>query len=512
MRLLRLYPILATLKAYRILDLVPEQFVPKKLKWSLNALFWIKKKAANETNGKRLQLCLEELGPIWVKLGQLLSTRQDLFPESITQDLTQLQDKVTPFPADLAQKIIEDALKVPLSTYFTQFEHHPLASGSVAQVHTATLKKGDIPVVIKVIRPNIEATIQKDLELMLYLAQKFEQKSVHYQKLHPVDIILDYKQTILNELNLEREAFNTQKLRQHFINSEMLYIPYVYADFLHPNIMVSERVFAVPISDLNTLKKYNVNLKLLAERGVQVFFKQVFQDNFFHADMHPGNIFVNISDPDNPSYIGIDCAIMGSLTQQDQQFLAQTFMAFFDRDYARIAQRYIEAGWVAQTTDPYLLESTFKRVCDPFFNKPLGEISFAQVLLGLFKVARQFEIEVQPQLVLLQKTLFYIEGLGRQLYPELDLWQTAKPYLEEWYKAQYHPLSVAKQLKNDLPNWRNIVLEFPKQWQQDKRDQLVLKKQVHKLAQELNQNQKQQKYQFIAILVLLIVIFGMVLR
>lgn len=511
MRLLRLYHILATLKSYGVLKILPEQFVPKKLKWRLQTLFWIRSKAAHESDGKRLQLCLEELGPIWIKFGQLLSTRQDLLPPNIIQELAQLQDQVAPFPSSIAAQIIEKSLNAPLSTYFTHFDLNPLASGSVAQVHSAILKKGNIPVVLKVIRPNIKPMIEKDLDLMLYLAHKLENKSHDYKKLHLVEIILDYQRTILNELNLEREAFNTEKLRKNFINSEMLYIPYVYETFSHQNLMVSERVFAIPISDLKTLKTQNVNLKLLAERGVKIFFKQVFQDNFFHADMHPGNIFINISDPSNPSYIGIDCAIMGTLTPQDQTFLAQTFMAFFERDYAMIAHYYIKAGCVADTTDPYFLESTFKRVCDPFFNKALGEISFAQILLGLFKVAHEFDIEVQPQLVLLQKTLFYVEGLGRQLYPELDLWQTAKPYLENWYKAQYHPFSIAKKIKIDLPNWRDIVLEFPKQWQQDKRNQLILKKQILKLTTQLDKNQKQQKYQFLGIFLLLILILGLFL-
>lgn len=505
MHLCRLYQILVAFKSYRILELLPKRFVPKKLKWILLAVFWVKNKAKHKSEGQRVQLCFEELGPIWIKFGQLLSTRQDLLSQQMAKSLANLQDQVAPFSGELAKQEIEKSLNAPLSTYFKEFDTQPLASASIAQVHSAILKKGDIPIVIKVVRPNIEALIQKDLKLMLFLAHKLENKSPHYQKLHPVEIVLDYQKTILNELNLEREAFNTKKLRDHFINSEMLYVPYVYDDFSHPNIMVSERIFAVPISDIDTLKSQNVNLKLLAERGVDVFFQQVFRDNFFHADMHPGNIFVNISNPIDPSYIGIDCAIMGVLTHADQTFLAQTFIAFFNRDYQAIANYYIDAGWVPETTDVFLLQSTFKRVYDPFFNKSLGEISFAQVLLELFKVARQFEIEVQPQLVLLQKTLFYVEGLGRQLYPKLDLWKTAKPYLENWYKAQYHPRTIAKQLKQDLPHWRNLILEFPAQWQQEKKEQLQLKKQILDLKKQLTTNHKRQKNWFLTLFVLILI-------
>lgn len=511
MRLLRLYQILAALKAYNVLPLLPKSAVPAKLKWIMRALFWVKAKDKHQSVGKRVQHCFEALGPIWIKFGQLLSTRRDLLPIDIANALEQLQDQVAPFASHIARQEIERALGCKIETYFADFNPNPLASASIAQVHTAILKQGEIPVVLKILRPNIKPIIKKDLDLMLWLAKKLEQKSGQFKKFHPLEIVQDYQKIIFNELNLEREAFNTKTLRQNFLNSEMLYIPYVYEEFSRPNLMVSERVFAVPLSDLETLKRHQTNLKLLAERGVDVFFQQVFRDNFFHADMHPGNIFVDISNPIDPFYIGIDCAIMGSLTQEDQTFLAQTFIAFFNRDYQAIAQLYIESGWVDENTDPYLLQSTFKRVCDPFFNKSLGEISFAQVLLELFKVARQFGIEIQPQLVLLQKTLFYVEGLGRQLYPALDLWQTAKPYLENWYKDQYRLKTIATQLKADLPHWRDFLLNAPKHWQQDQKQNKKMQQTLKQLELKLEQSQQQQKRLLMCVCVGFVILVGLMM-
>lgn len=506
MKYSRLYKILVTFKAYQLGDLLPENKFLAKFKWLLALLFWVRKKARDKNSGERLTLALQELGPIWVKFGQMLSTRRDLLPDHIAVPLVKLQDRVQPFDSKVAQQIIEQALDAPIDYYFSDFDPVPLASASIAQVHSAIFKQSGAQVVIKVLRPNIMPVIEADISVMSWLAEKVEKYLPNGRRLRAVEIVKDYQSSILKEMNLLQEAENTQRLRNNFINSDMLYIPYVYRELCRKNIMVEERITGIPISDIDQLNEYDVNLKLLAERGVKVFFTQVFRDNFFHADMHPGNIFIDISEPINPRYIGIDCAIVGELSKYDQRFLAQNFIAFFNRDYHQIAQLYMQSGWVPQDTDVLALELAMRDVCEPIFAKPLGEISFAQILFQLFQVARQFNMVIQPQLVLLEKTLFYIEGLGRQLYPQLDLWSTAKPFLESWYQEQISIKHITKQFVDTLPQWQEVLPDLPARIKQYERDHKQLNNQIEHLTKQLQEtNQKQTRLWISTIAVIIVV-------
>lgn len=510
MKYFRLYQILATFKAYQLGELLPKEGRSAKLKWLLHALFWVRKKASDKDSGERLTLALQELGPVWVKLGQMLSTRRDLLPDHIADQLVKLQDQVPPFDGVLAQKIIEQALGQPIDYYFADFDVVPLASASIAQVHTATFKQSGAAVVIKVLRPDIMPLIKADIALMYWCAENIEKYLADGYRLRATEIVQDYQVTILKEMNLLQEAANTQRLRDNFINSDMLYIPYVYRDLCRKNIMVEERVSGVPIANIAQLKALDVNLQLLAERGVNVFFTQVFRDNFFHADMHPGNIFIDVSEPVNPRYIGIDCAIVGELSKDDQRFLAQNFIAFFNRDYQKIAQLYVASAWVPEDTDILALELAMRDVCEPIFAKPLGEISFAQILFNLFKVARQFNMVIQPQLVLLEKTLFYIEGLGRQLYPQLDLWATAKPFLESWYQEQISIKHLSAQFVNMLPLWQEILPELPLKVKQHEVHNRKLIGQIDKLTKQFQQNQQQQKQRWRITVVVFVIVLAIV--
>lgn len=493
-KLLRIYKIFAVFKAYQLAELLPTHQASKWLKISLFSLFWVRKKAKNQPVGERLRQAIQELGPVWIKFGQLLSTRRDVLPETLAEPLTKLQDQVPPFPGEQAKRIIEQALGQPVEALFDDFSTTSFASASIAQIHTATLKRSQASVIIKVLRPDILPQIQSDLQLMHWAADLIPRCVRDGEKLHAADIVRDYERTILNELDLAQEAENTLRLRHNFLNSPILYIPYVYRDLCRTNVLVEERIYAVPISNIAELKRNHVDLKLLAERGVQVFFTQVFRDNYFHADMHPGNIFVNITDPSAPSYIGIDCAIVGELSKEDQHYLAENLIAFFNRDYQRIAQLYILSGWVPEETDVLKLERAMRAVCEPIFAKPLGEISFAQVLFSLFQVARQFNMDIQPQLVLLEKTLFYIEGIGKQLYPDLDLWKTAKPFLESWYSEQIGVKHLFVQLKETLPLWRNLLPELPNRIYQQQRENRNLKFKVDQLSNQiLTLNKKQNR-------------------
>ena len=490
MTFLRIYKILTVFRAYRLNELLPKHRTSTWFKLLLISLFWVRSKAKKQDVGERLRLALQELGPVWIKFGQMVSTRRDVLPKHLADALAKLQDQVAPFDGQIARQIIESALGCSIDHYFTDFEEKPLASASIAQVHTATLKSSQAQVVIKVLRPNILPIIKSDIRLMYWAANQFTKRIKFGEKLRAVEIVSDYENTLLKELDLQKEAYNTARLRDNFINSEILYIPYVYQDLCRTNILVEERIYGTPIANIDELKRNNVNMKLLAERGVQAFFTQVFRDNFFHADMHPGNIFVDISEPQNPRYIGIDCAIVGVLTEDDQRYLAENFLAFFNQDYRRIAQIYITSGWVPETTDATALEMAMRSVCEPAFAKPLGEISFSQILLALFQVARQFEMDIQPQLTLLEKTLFYIEGLGRQLYPELDLWQTAKPFLEKWYEDKYSVKTLFQQVWTSLPEWKNILVDLPVRLG----DQARMTKQMHNQLKQINQElQRSQK-------------------
>jgi ubiquinone biosynthesis protein len=404
----------------------------------------------------RIRHALEELGPIYVKFGQILSTRQDLLPDDIAMELTRLQDDVPPFPGSQARASIEAALGAPIETLFNEFDETPLASASIAQVHTARLKDGT-DVVIKVLRPNVREHIERDINLLYTVAQLAERYWKLGRRLHPCEVVAEFEKILYDELDLLREAASASQLRRNFAGTGLLYVPEVYWDYCRPDVMVMERIYGIQISDIQGLRDNNIDLKILAERGVEIFFTQVFRHNFFHADMHPGNLFVGT----DGRYMAVDFGIMGTLNPVDQRYLAENFMAFFNRDYRRVAELHVESQWVPDGTRVDEFESAIRTVCEPIFEKPLKEISFGNVLLRLFQTARRFDMEVQPQLVLLQKTLLNIEGLGRQLYPELDLWKTAKPFLERTLSEQLGARSLLRNLKDNAPSWSKALPELP---------------------------------------------------
>lgn len=413
-----------------------------------------------ETRGVRIRLAIEKLGPIVIKFGQVLSTRPDLFPEDIVIELAKLRDQVPPFPTKQAIAIIEKNFNDKLSNIYKTFSETPLASASVAQVYSASLHSGE-DVVVKILRPNIQKAIRKDIQLLKLLARLVQRYGSDGERLRPLEIVHEFEMTLDNELDLLREAANATQLKRNFDHSHLLYIPKIYWDYSKRSILTMEKIRGIPVDDVETLKKHQVDLKKLSERGVEIFFTQVFRDNFFHADMHPGNIFVSFEHPDDPQYLGVDFGIMGSLSEKDKRYLAENFLAFFNRDYRRVATLHIESHWVPSNTRVEEFESAIRTVCEPIFQKSLKDISFGQVLLRLFQTARRFKMPIQPQLVLLQKTLLNVEGLGRQLYPDLDLWQTAKPFLEKWIKTQMGPRAFLCKLKKELPFWLEKMPELP---------------------------------------------------
>ncbi len=420
---------------------------------------WFRKQPL--TRGEALRKSFEELGPIFIKFGQALSTRPDILPEDIALELNKLQDKVPPFASEKAIAILEQAYGLSPYDIFAEFNPSPLASASMAQVHGATLKTGE-QVVVKILKPNMLKVIEQDLNLMYTVARLINRYWPDSKRLKPVEIVQEFEHTLFDELDLQREAANATQLRRNFNHSHLLYVPEVYWDYSRPNVMVMERIYGIPISNIQQLREHQIDIKKLAERGVEIFFTQVFRDCYFHADMHPGNIFVSYEHPQDPQYICIDFGIMGTLNDNDQRYLAENLVAFFNRDYKRVAQLHVESGWVDRTTRIEEFESAIRTVCEPIFEKPLKDISFAQLVLRLFQVARRFNMEVQPQLVLLQKTLLAIEGLGRQLYPELDLWTTAKPFLEQWLHKQIGPKNFLVQLKQNLPFFAEQLPHMPK--------------------------------------------------
>ncbi len=457
----RLYRIITILLERGIDELVPARYQPWPGRLARRSLFWLKNKQPDLSRGARIRLAFEALGPIFIKFGQMLSTRRDLLPPDIAEELALLQDRVPPFCGQAARQQIERSLGCPIETLFDDFDETPLASASIAQVHTARLKESGREIVIKVIRPDIEPVIDADLRLMQALARLVARFVPQSARLRPIEVVEEYRKTILDELNLMREAANAIQLRRNFTGSEALYVPEIITDLCREQVLVMERIYGIPVSDIAALEANGTNMKLLAERGVEVFFTQVFRDSFFHADMHPGNIFVSYEHPENPLWIGIDCGIVGTLNREDKRYLAENFLAFFNRDYRRVAELHVESGWVPADTKVDEFEFAIRTVLEPIFEKPLSEISFGHVLLNLFNTARRFHMAVQPQLVLLQKTLLYVEGLGRQLYPQLDLWQTAKPFLENWMHEQVGPKSVLNAIKEKAPFWAEKLPELP---------------------------------------------------
>ncbi|MGH8241842.1 MAG: ubiquinone biosynthesis regulatory protein kinase UbiB [Steroidobacteraceae bacterium] len=412
------------------------------------------------TRGERLRRALEDLGPIFVKFGQVVSTRRDLLPPDIADELAKLQDRVPPFPGEAAKARIEEALGRPVGELFSSFDVAPLAAASIAQVHAAAVPDGR-EVVVKVLRPGMREAIDRDLEVLHTLAGLAEEYWPDSRRFRPREVVVEYEKTILNELDLMREAGNASQLKRNFAGSAMLHVPEVYWDLCRREVMVMERIRGVPISDVARLRALGADIGKLAENGVTIFFTQVFRHNFFHADMHPGNIFVDVNDPANPRYAAVDFGIVGTLDPRDQLYLAGNFLAFFERDYHRVAVLHVESGWVPAGTRVDELESAVRTVCEPIFDRPLKDISFGLVLLHLFEIARRFQMQIQPQLILLQKTLLNIEGLGRQLYPELDLWKTALPILRDWMRERASPRTVIGSLREHWPDIAEAVKVLP---------------------------------------------------
>ncbi len=414
-----------------------------------------------EPRGQRLREALEALGPIFVKFGQVLSTRRDLMPPDIAEELARLQDRVPPFPSEVAVATIERAFGQKLDQIFASFERQPVASASIAQVHFATLKDGR-EVAVKVLRPSMLPVIDKDLGLMRMMAGWVETLSADGKRLKPREVVAEFDKYLHDELDLVREASNAAQLRRNMADLNLVQIPEMYWDWCRTEVLVMERMKGVPISQVARLREAGVDIPKLARDGVTIFFTQVFRDGFFHADMHPGNIQVSIEPGSLGRYISLDFGIVGTLTQFDKEYLAQNFTAFFRRDYKRVAELHIESGWVPADTRVDELEAGIRSVCEPYFDRPLKEISLGMVLMRLFQISRRFHVEIQPQLVLLQKTLLNIEGLGRDLDPELDLWSTAKPFLEKWMIDQLGPKMFWQQLKAEAPQYAKLIPELPR--------------------------------------------------
>lgn len=417
-------------------------------------------KLKEQPRGVRIREALQELGPIFVKFGQSLSTRQDLLPPDVGEELAKLQDQVPPFPADQAREILKRAYGRPPEEVFAEFEPEALAAASIAQVHAARLPSGE-EVIVKLLRPGVHQQIKRDIEVLYTVARLAHRYWPEARRLRPVEVIEEYDKTCEAELDLMREAANCAQLRRNFKGSTQIYVPDVYWDYCNERAMVQERIYGIPINQMDALRAAGTNIKKLAANGVEIFFTQVFRDNFFHADMHPGNIFVDVSDPENPRYAAVDFGIVGSLDDRDRRYLAENFIAFFDYDHRRVAQLHVDSGWVPEGTRVDELESAVRTVCEPIMNKPLKDISFGTVLMRLFQVARRFDMEVQPQLILLQKTLLQIEGLGRDLYPELDLWETGRPVLKKWVADQTGPAGTARRIARELPDIRYTLERLP---------------------------------------------------
>jgi ubiquinone biosynthesis protein len=406
--------------------------------------------------GERLRLALEELGPVFIKMGQALSTRPDILPADIAIELARLQDQVPPFPGEEARAEVERALGRSVEALFESFDTVPLASASVAQVHAARLRPAGpgepgLEVIVKVLRPGVAQMIRRDVDLMHVIAALAERWLPEARRLKPREVVREYETVIFDELDLMREGANASQLRRNWLGSDIIYHPLVFWDYTRPSVLVMERLHGINIDEVGRLRELGVDFQVLSERGVEVFFKQVFRDNFFHADMHPGNILVDATDPKKPRYNAVDFGIVGTLTASDQRYLAENFLAFFNRDYRRVAELHVQSGWVPPGTRVEEFESAIRTVCEPIFHRPLKDISFGFFLMRLFQIARRFSMEVQPQLVLLQKTLLQIEGLGRQLYPDLDLWKTAKPIMEDWMRNRLGPAATFDRVRAQLP-------------------------------------------------------------
>jgi ubiquinone biosynthesis protein len=463
MRLLRLLRILAVVWRYRLDSIAADSLRSVALTRFVSATTG--SRTRREARGVRLRRALEDLGPIFVKFGQLLSTRRDLLPADIADELAKLQDRVPPFDSAVAMREIERGLGRPIDAVFADFEREPVASASIAQVHFAVLKDGvhaGKPVAVKVLRPNMLQAIERDLSLLDTGAALIERLWRDGKRLRPRDVVAEFSTYLHDELDMMREAANASQLRRNFAGSDLLVVPEMYFDYCADNVLVMERMDGIPISQIERLRAAGIDIKKLSRDGVTLFFTQVFDHAFFHADMHPGNILVGIHGDQFNKYIGLDYGIVGTLTENDKNYLAQNFLAFFRRDYKRVAELHVESGWVPEDTRVDALEGAVRACCEPVFDRPLKDISLGVVLLRLFQASRRFNVEIQPQLVLLQKTLLNVEGLGRQLDPELDLWKTAKPFLERWMDDQVGLRGMEAKLKQEAVQWTFLLPQLPR--------------------------------------------------
>ena len=457
----RLVRIQRVLLRHRLDELVraTHLYRPLRLLLLLSPGVWRARRHAG-TRGENLRRALIELGPIFVKFGQAVSTRRDLLPPDIADELVKLQDRVPPFPGSVARQSLEGSYSRPLSEMFSHFDETPLAAASIAQVHGATLPGGQ-DVIVKVLRPGVRAQIERDLEVFYALAHLAQKYWADSRRVRPVEVVAEYEKTVLDELDLMREAANASQLKRNFAGSDLLHVPEVYWDHCRVDVLVTERIHGVVISDMQQLRALGTDFRKLAENGVRIFFTQVFRHNFFHADMHPGNIFVLVEDPANPRYAAIDFGIVGTLDLRDQYYLASNFLAVLDRDYRRVATLHVESGWVPAGTRVAEMEAAVRTVCEPIFNRPLKEISYGHVLLRLFEIARRFDMVIQPQLILLQKTLINVEGLGRELYPDLDVWSTAGPVLRQWMRERVSPRAMLHNLRHQWPEMLELMNDLP---------------------------------------------------
>ena len=457
----RLYYIQRTLIRHGLDELLFTTPLFRSLRFVLYLLPWNWIRKDYEPRADRIRSVLEDLGPIFVKFGQILSTRRDFLPDDIAEELSKLQDEVPPFPGEQARAIVEKAYGQPVSSVLEFFDESPLASASIAQVHAARLSGGR-EVIVKVVRPNIRKTIERDIGLMNILAGAAERYSAQGRRLQPTGVVAEFEKTILNELDMLREAANASQLRRNFSDSEVMYVPEIMWEYTRHNVMVMERVSGIAIDDIAGLRAAGIDLKELAERGVEIFFTQVFRDHFFHADVHPGNLFiVPGSGGDGPRYVPVDFGIMGSLSEFDQRYLAENFSSFLDRDYRRVAELHVESGWVPKDTRVDEFEFAIRSVCEPIFDRPMKDISVGSLLLRLFQTAERFNMKILPQMLLLQKTMVNVEGIGRQLYPDLDLWQSARPSFENWMRERVGIRSLVRVGKQTLPRWASRIPEFP---------------------------------------------------
>ncbi len=477
----RLLKIRKAIRQYGLVELLDKLSLSAKAKLVVRVLFGKAKQHYALSRGERIRLCLQDLGPVFIKFGQALSTRPDILPADIAEELTKLQDQVPPFSSADAMHIVRNNLSKPFDEIFTSFDETPLASASVAQVHACVLKDGT-HAITKIVRPGIRTVIEEDLAVLYKIAQLANDHWEQGPRLRPLEVVAEYDRTIHGELDMRIEASNGARMRNNFVDSNLIYVPEIYDDYVTEQILVMERIYGTSIRDIDTLIAKGIDLKKLAYDGVETFFKQAFEDNYFHADMHPGNVFVS----DEGQYQAIDFGIMGTLTDEDKNYLAENFIAFFNRDYKGVADAHIRAGWVPSKTKIDDFEEAIRNVCDPIFAKKISEISFGNFLFDLFQTARKFEMPIQPQLVLLQKTLLNIEGLGRQLYDDLDLWDTAKPFLEKWMAEQIGPKAMLKKMKHELPMWQKNVPLLPRLIQDSANNSTMLRIEVDSQQQRLD--------------------------